>query len=84
MLASVVESGTASLEAGAEALSDAEAELGASEELLPDAAEPPQPASTLQAMAAHSSSERIRVYFNFIAKSSLTRQNAGASRNDTP
>ena len=44
-------------------------------------------AYVLQAMAAHSTSERMRVYFNFIAVSSLKncgRKAAAASQNDTP
>ena len=83
VLACTVESGKASPEAAA--LLDAVAELEGSEPEL--AAEPPQPTRALQAMAAHSTSERMRVYFNFIAVSSLKncgRKAAAASQNDTP
>ena len=83
VLACTVESGKASPEAAA--LLDAVAELEGSEPEL--AAELPQPTRALQAMAAHSTSERMRVYFNFIAVSSLKncgRKAAAASQNDTP
>ena len=62
--------------------------LGGNPDAEPElAAEPPQPTRALQAMAAHSTSERMRVYFNFIAVSSLKncgRKAAAASQNDTP
>ena len=61
--ARVVESGRSSPEA---------VELA---ELL--AVEPPQPARMLQASAAQSSSERMRVYLNFIVVSSLSGAAAG-------
>ena len=70
--ARVVESGRSSPEAAE--LAELLAELGASELL---AVEPPQPARMLQASAAQSSSERMRVYLNFIVVSSLSGAAAG-------
>ena len=65
--ARVVESGRSSPEAAE--LAELLAELGASELL---AVEPPQPARMLQASAAHSRTERMRVYLDFIAVSSMS------------
>ena len=68
----MVESGRSSPEAAE--LAELLAELGASELL---AVEPPQPVRMLQASAAQSSSERMRVYLNFIVVSSLSGAAAG-------
>ena len=64
--ARVVESGSTWLEAGT--LWELLAELGASELL----AAVLQPARMLQASAAHSRTERMRVYLDFIAVSSMS------------